>query len=285
LSHCVRRVCYFAVIVAAFFLNISAVAQTVSAELLGGLQWRLIGPFRGGRAVAVTGVPGGGAVFYFGSVDGGVWKTTDAGVTWNPIFDGQPIASIGALEVASSNPNVLYAGTGESDIRSALSSGDGVYKSTDGGQSWKNVGLRDTRQVSRIVVDPRNPDVVYVGALGHAYAPNAERGVFKSSDGGATWIHVLDKGANVGVSDLAIAVASPNILFAGTWNARRPPWSTYPPINGPGGGIYRSTDSGATDRQRPSRWRLGPRGCGCRARRQARVCVDRCGEKVGPLSL
>jgi len=246
LSHCVRRVCYFAVIVAAFFLNISAVAQTVSAELLGGLQWRLIGPFRGGRAVAVTGVPGGGAVFYFGSVDGGVWKTTDAGVTWNPIFDGQPIASIGALEVASSNPNVLYAGTGESDIRSALSSGDGVYKSTDGGQSWKNVGLRDTRQVSRIVVDPRNPDVVYVGALGHAYAPNAERGVFKSSDGGTTWIHVLDKGANVGVSDLAIAVASPNILFAGTWNARRPPWSTYPPINGPGGGIYRSTDSGAS---------------------------------------
>jgi len=175
-----------------------------------------------------------------------VWKTTDAGVTWNPIFDGQPIASIGALEVAPSNPNVLYAATGESDIRSALSSGDGVYKSTDGGQSWKNVGLRDSRQISRIVIDPRNPDVVYVGALGHAYGPNSERGVFKSSDGGATWTHVLDKGANIGVSDLAIAAANPNILFAGTWNTHRPPWSTYAPLQGPGGGIYRSIDSGAS---------------------------------------
>jgi photosystem II stability/assembly factor-like uncharacterized protein len=168
------------------------------------------------------------------------------GVTWNPIFDGQPIASVGALEVAPSNPNVLYAGTGESDIRSALSSGDGVYKSTDGGQNWKNVGLRDTRQISRIVIDPRNPDVVYVGALGHAYAPNAERGVFKSIDGGVTWTHVLDKGASIGVSDLAIATASPNILFAGTWSTHRPPWSTYAPLQGPGGGIYRSTDSGAS---------------------------------------
>ena len=246
MSHCVRRVCCSAILVfAALILNRAAAAQTVSPDLLGGLQWRLIGPFRGGRAAAVTGAPGGGAVFYFGSVDGGVWKTTDAGITWNPIFDGQPIASIGALEVAPSNPNVLYAGTGESDIRSALSSGDGIYKSTDGGQSWKNIGLRDTRQISRIVIDPRNPDVVYVGALGHAYAPNAERGVFKSTDGGANWTHVLDKGANVGISDLAIAAASPNILFAGTWNARRPPWSTYAPQNGPGGGIYRSTDSGA----------------------------------------
>ena len=231
---------------AALSLNIFAAAQTVPPALLSGLQWRLIGPFRGGRVASVTGVTGGGSVFYFGAVDGGVWKTTDAGVTWTPIFDGQPIASIGAVAVAPSNPNVLYAGTGESDIRSALSSGDGVYKSTDGGQTWKNIGLRDSRQISRIVVDPKNPDIVYVGALGHAYGPNAERGVFKSTDGGTTWTHVLDKGPNIGVSDLAIAIASPNILFAGTWNAHRPPWSTYPPINGPGGGIYRSTDSGAT---------------------------------------
>ncbi len=247
MSHRARRICHFTVIAfAVLFLTISAAAQTVSPELLGGLQWRLIGPFRGGRAAAVTGVPGGGAVFYFGAVDGGVWKTTDAGVTWNPVFDGQPIASIGAVEVAPSNPNVLYAGTGESDIRSALSSGDGVYKSTDGGQSWRNIGLRDSRQISRIVVDPHNADVVYVGALGHAYGPNTERGVFKSTDGGATWTHVLDKGTNIGVSDLAIAAASPNILFAGTWSTHRPPWSTYAPINGPGGGIYRSTDSGAS---------------------------------------
>jgi photosystem II stability/assembly factor-like uncharacterized protein/F0F1-type ATP synthase delta subunit len=247
LSHRVRRSSSAVVaIFAALFLNIFAAAQTVPPALLSGLQWRLIGPFRGGRVASVTGVTGGGSVFYFGAVDGGVWKTADAGVTWTPIFDGQPIASIGAVAVAPSNPNVLYAGTGESDIRSALSSGDGVYKSTDGGQTWKNIGLRDSRQISRIVVDPKNPDIVYVGALGHAYAPNAERGVFKSTDGGTTWTHVLDKGSNIGVSDLAIAIASPNILFAGTWNAHRPPWSTYPPINGPGGGIYRSTDSGAT---------------------------------------
>ena len=247
MSHRVRRNSSSVVVIfVALFLNIFAAAQTVPPALLSGLQWRLIGPFRGGRVAAVTGVTGGGSVFYFGGVDGGVWKTTDAGVTWTPIFDGQPIASIGALAVAPSNPNVLYAGTGESDIRSALSSGDGVYKSTDSGQTWKNIGLRDSRQISRIVVDPKNPDIVYVGALGHAYAPNAERGVFKSTDGGTTWTHVLDKGPNIGVSDLAIAIASPNILFAGTWNAHRPPWSTYPPINGPGGGIYRSTDSGAT---------------------------------------
>jgi len=247
LNHRVSRICSSVLIVfAALILNILARAQTVSPALLSGLQWRLIGPFRGGRAVAVTGVTGGGSVFYFGAVDGGVWKTTDAGVTWTPIFDGQPVASVGAIAVAPSNPNVIYAGTGESDIRSALSSGDGVYKSTDGGQTWKNVGLRDSRQVSRIVIDPGNPDVVYVGALGHAYGPNSERGVFKSSDGGATWTHVLDKGSNIGVSDLALAIATPNILFAGTWNAHRPPWSTYAPVNGPGGGLYRSTDSGAT---------------------------------------
>ncbi len=246
MSHRVRR--FFSSIVIVFallFLNNVLPAQTVAPELLSGLQWRLIGPFRGGRAVAVTGVPGGGAVFYFGSVDGGVWKTIDAGITWQPVFDGQPIASIGALEVAPSNPNVLYAGSGESDIRSALSSGDGVYKSTDAGHTWKNIGLRDSRQISRILVDPTNADIVYVGALGHAYGPNSERGVFKSTDGGATWTHVLDKGPSTGISDLAIAAASPNILYAGTWNTRRPPWSTYAPLQA-GSGLYRSTDSGAT---------------------------------------
>jgi photosystem II stability/assembly factor-like uncharacterized protein len=226
--------------------NISANAQPVPPELFSGLQWRMIGPFRGGRVVAVTGVSGDGTTFYFGSVGGGIWKTIDAGVTWTPIFDGQPIASIGALEVAPSNPNILYAGTGESDIRSDLSSGNGVYKSTDGGATWKNVGLRDSRQISRIVVDPTNADVVYVGALGHAYGPNDERGVYKSTDGGQTWTRTLYKGPEIGVSDLAIAAGSPNILFAGTWNAHRPPWSTYAPLQGPGSGLYRSTDSGAT---------------------------------------
>jgi len=205
----------------------------------------MIGPFRGGRVVAVTGVPGNETTFYFGSVGGGVWKTNDAGVTWTPIFDSQPVASIGALEVAPSNPSVLYAGSGESDIRTDLSSGDGVYKSTDGGATWKNIGLRDSRQISRIAIDPRNPDVVYVGVLGHAYGPNDERGLYKSTDGGNTWTRVLNKGPEIGVSDLAIVAANPATLFAGTWNAHRPPWSTYAPLGGPGSGLYRSTDSGA----------------------------------------
>jgi photosystem II stability/assembly factor-like uncharacterized protein len=233
-------------ILSVLFLNIRGTAQAVAPELYSGLRWRMIGPFRGGRVVAVTGVPGDGARFYFGSVGGGVWKTIDAGVTWEPIFDNQSIASIGAMEVAPSNPQVIYVGTGESDIRSDLGTGDGVYKSTDGGQTWKNIGLHDSRQISRIVVDPQNPDVVYVGALGHAYGPNPERGVYKSTDGGATWQHVLDKGPEIGVSDLAIAAADPSTLFAGTWHAHRPPWSTYAPLQGPGGGLYRSTDAGAT---------------------------------------
>src|SRR5271165_4547625 len=195
-------------------LNISTVGQSISPDLFSGLQWRLIGPFRGGRVVAVAGVPGDGTIFYFGSVGGGIWKTIDAGVTWTPIFDGQPIASIGALEVAPSDPKVLYAGSGESDIRAALSSGDGVYRSTDGGATWKNVGLHDSKQISRIVVDPRNADVVYVGVLGHAYGPNEQRGVYKSTDGGQTWARVLHHGPGIGVCDLAIAAAAPNVLFA-----------------------------------------------------------------------
>ena len=213
--------------------------------MYGGMQWRLIGPFRGGRTVAVSGIPGSGTTFFFGAVDGGVWKTGNAGVTWEPLFDRQPVASIGALTVAPSNPQVIYAGTGESDIRTDLASGDGVYRSTDGGKTWANVGLRETRQISRIVVDPKNADVVYVGALGHAYGPNAERGIYKSTDGGKTWEHVLDQGPEIGVSDLAIAAGKPEILFAGTWQAHRPPWSVYGPLEGGKSGLFRTTDGGA----------------------------------------
>src|SRR5438270_6566611 len=227
-------------------LSISAAAQNVSPELFNGLRWRMIGPFRGGRAAAVAGVAGDSTTFYFGSVNGGIWKTTDAGVVWTPIFDGEPVASIGALAVAPSDPKTIYAGTGEADIRSNLASGDGVYKSSDGGQTWQNIGLRETRQISRIVVDPRNADVVFVGALGHAYGPNAERGVYKSSDGGTHWTKVLDQGPDIGVSDLTIASDEPNVLFAGTWHTRRPPWSTYAPLDDPGSGIYRSQDGGQT---------------------------------------
>jgi photosystem II stability/assembly factor-like uncharacterized protein len=220
-------------------------AQSLSPQLFNGLRWRLVGPFRAGRVVAVSGVSGSDGTFYFGGVDGGVWKTTDAGTVWKPMFDHEPVASIGAVAVAPSDPKVIYVGTGESDIRSDLASGDGVYRSDDGGATWKQIGLTDSRQISRILVDPTNANIVYVGALGHAYGPSNERGVFKSTDGGAHWQHVLDKGPDVGIADLAMATSKPQILFATTWNAHRPPWSNYPPLEGPGNGLYRSTDGGA----------------------------------------
>jgi photosystem II stability/assembly factor-like uncharacterized protein len=221
-------------------------AQPFAESLYGGLRWRLVGPFRGGRAIAACGVQGDPNTFYFGAVGGGVWKTTDAGLVWTPIFDGQPTASIGAIEVAPSSPNVIYVGTGEADIRSDLASGDGVYKSTDSGKTWRNIGLRDSRQIGRIVIDPKNPDVVFVAALGHAYGPNAERGVFRSTDGGQTWRKVLDKGPDVGAVDLAMEPENPKVLYATMWRARRPPFSQYGPLEGPGSGLYKSTDGGDT---------------------------------------
>jgi len=196
--------------------------------------------------VAVAGVPGDSATFYFGAVNGGIWKTSDAGTVWKPIFDDQPVGSIGAIAVAPSDPKTIYAGTGESDIRSDLSSGNGVYKSIDAGSTWTHAGLEDTRQISRIVVDPRDPNVVYVGVLGHAYGPNEQRGVYKSVDGGTHWVKILDEGSEIGISDVAICSGNPQLLFAGTWNTHRPPWSTYAPIDGPGGGLYRSKDAGKT---------------------------------------
>ena len=235
-------------LIALFLLLLAgfAVAQSVPPQLINGLKWRLIGPFRGGRVVAVAGVPGDSTTFYFGAVNGGVWKTTDAGTVWKPIFDKEPVASIGAIAVAPSDPKTIYVGTGESDIRSDLSSGNGVYKSSDGGSTWIHEGLDDARQISRIVIDPRDSQVVYVGALGHAYGPNEERGVYKSVDGGTHWAKVLDEGSQIGISDLAICRGNPQLLFAGAWNTHRPPWSTYAPIDGPGGGLYRSQDAGKT---------------------------------------
>jgi photosystem II stability/assembly factor-like uncharacterized protein len=220
-------------------------AQEVSPQLFNGLRWRLVGPFRGGRVVAVSGVPGSDGTFYFGGVDGGVWKTNDAGTVWQPIFDHEPVASIGALAVAPSDPKVIYAGTGESDIRSNLASGNGMYRSDDAGATWQHIGLEDSRQISRILVDPNDARTVYVGVLGHAYGPSDQRGVYKSIDGGANWTRVLDKGPDVGIADVAMATAHPQILFATTWNAHRPPWSTYGPLERPGNALYRSTDSGA----------------------------------------
>ena len=236
----------FLLAIALLVFALPAGSQSIPPQTFSALQWRFIGPYRGGRVVAVGGIPGDLRAAYFGAVGGGVWKSPNAGLTWVPIFDSQPVASIGALAIAPSNPSVIYVGTGESDIRSALSSGDGVYKSSDGGKSWANIGLRDSRQISRIVVDPRNADVVFVAALGHAYGPNEERGVFKSTDGGKNWLKVLYKGPEIGASDLTIASANSKVLFAGMWQAARPPWSTYAPLEGPGSGLYRSTDGGAS---------------------------------------
>ncbi|HET9742250.1 MAG TPA: hypothetical protein VFQ00_05815 [Terriglobales bacterium] len=228
-------------------ISVSAVlAQQFDSSLYSGMRWRMVGPFRGGRSIAVAGVPSQPDVFYFGSVGGGVWKTEDAGRTWSPIFDSQPIASIGAIAVSASNPEVIYVGSGEADMRSQISYGDGMYKSTDGGKTWRNIGLRDTRQIGRILVDPRNPDLVLVAALGHAYGPNEERGVFRSADGGTTWQKVLYKDANTGAIDLASSAQNPQTVYASLWQTRRPPWSVYPPSNGPGSGLYKSTDGGAT---------------------------------------
>src|SRR5260370_2744000 len=224
----------------------AALAQTVPESSYAALRWRLIGPFRGGRVLTVAGIPGDPTTFYFGSVDGGVWKTPNAGVTWEPLFDHEPVASIGALALAPSGPRVTYVRTGERDMRQNITSGAGVYKSSDGGAHWAHLGLDDTRHIGKIVVDPRNPSVVLVAALGHAYGPNTERGVFRSADGGRTWDRVLYKDAETGAIDLALDPGDPEQMYAALWQARRTPWSQYPPDEGPGIGLYRSGDGGKT---------------------------------------
>src|SRR5712691_3951469 len=243
---------FVSVIVLIFVIAVSAVlafSQNQGAnpeKFYSAMQWRCIGPHRGGRVLAVSGVRGQPETFYFGAVAGGVWKTIDAGRTWTPIFDNQPIASIGALAVSTSDPNIIYVGTGEADMRSDISFGAGVYKSTDAGQTWSYTGLKDTRQIGRILVDPKNPDIVLVAALGHGFGPNADRGVFRSTDGGKTWTRVLYKDENTGAIDLAFDPDNSKTVYATLWNARRPAWSTYAPITGPGGGLYTSTDGGVT---------------------------------------
>ena len=224
----------------------SPAAAQVPENFLSAMQWRCIGPHRGGRVLAVSGVRGEPNTFYFGAVAGGVWKTTDAGNTWTPIFDRQPVASIGALAVSPSVPNVIYVGTGEADMRSDISYGAGVYKSTDAGKSWTYLGLGDTRQIGRVLIDPKDPDVVLVAALGHGFGPNVERGVYRTNDGGKTWTRVLSKDENTGAIDLAFDPDNSRTVYASLWNVRRPPYVTYAPITGPGGGVYKSTDNGVT---------------------------------------
>ena len=214
-----------------------------------GLAWRMLGPFRGGRVDAATGVPGRPHEFYFGAVNGGVWKTIDGGRIWKPVFDSQPVASIGAMAVAPSAPDVLYVGSGESTLRDSVGYGNGMYKSTDAGRTWTHIGLDETQHIGKIAVDPTNPDVVFVAAIGHLYAANPDRGVFRSRDGGKSWQKVLFKNADVGAVEVVIDPTNPQVVYAGLWNTRRPPWFTYAPTNGPGGGIYKSTDGGDTWKQ------------------------------------
>ena len=224
-------------------------AQQTATPSFPEMQWRMIGPFRGGRVIPVTGVPGKPNEYPFGAVGGGIWRTTNGGNTWEPIFDAEPIASIGAIAIAPSNPQIIYLGTGESDMRSDISYGDGVYKSTDGGATWRNIGLRDSQNVGRILVDPRDANVALVAALGHAFGPNSERGVYRSTDGGATWTKTLSKNDDTGAIDLCWDAANPTVVYAALWQTRRPPWSVYAPTNGPGSGLYKSTDSGVTWKQ------------------------------------
>jgi photosystem II stability/assembly factor-like uncharacterized protein len=215
-------------------------------DLLKALQYRSIGPYRGGRSAAVTGVPSQPFVFYYGSTGGGVWKTTDGGINWESVSDGSVFGtgSVGAIAVADSDPNTVYVGMGESPIRGNVSHGDGVYKSNDAGKTWKRVGLEDTRQIPRIRVHPKNPDLVYVAALGHVWGPNEQRGVFRSKDGGKTWEKILSRGNKAGAIDLILDPTNPNILYAGFWEVYRKPWTLE--SGGPGGGIFKSTDGGDT---------------------------------------
>ena len=223
-------------------------AQQYDPAMYQELHWRMIGPFRGGRTVAISGVPGQPNVFYMAPNNGGVWKTTDFGHTWNPIFDAQPndpqpSGSIGALAVAPSEPNTIYVGSGEGLRRPDLSIGNGIYKSTDAGRTWQHLGqrdgaLRDAQQIGSILVDPKDANRVFVAALGHPYGPNAERGVYRSLDGGQAWQRILYKDENVGAIDLVFDPRNSQVIFADMWASRRPPWTTGGSYDGPGSGLY-----------------------------------------------
>jgi photosystem II stability/assembly factor-like uncharacterized protein len=213
-------------------------------KLFKGMKYRMIGPFRGGRSLTAAGIPGDPTTYYFGATGGGVWKSTDGAMTWSPVFDKEGSGAIGSLAVANSDHNTVYVGTGEACVRGNISHGDGVYKSLDGGKTWKNIGLHDTRAIGKVIINPNNPDIVFVAALGHPYGPNTERGIFRTVDGGKTWEKVLYKDENTGAIDVAFDPRNPNILFAALWQARRTSWSLS--SGGPGSGLYRSGDGGTT---------------------------------------
>src|ERR1700761_1115026 len=227
----------------------AASAETNLESITQDMHWRLVGPFRGGRTRAVTGVAGQPHTFLTGAVNGGVWKTDDDGRTWMPIFDGEATQSIGAIAVAPSDPNIIYVASGEGLHRPDLSVGDGIYRSSDGGKTWAHLSLRDSQQIPSIAVDPHDANRVYAAVLGHPYGPSAQRGLYRSLDGGATWSKVLDQGENTGASFVRIDPFDPKTLYAGFWNARSGPWEDKNMFNGPHGGLFKSTDGG--DHWRP----------------------------------
>jgi photosystem II stability/assembly factor-like uncharacterized protein len=243
------RVQWLAFVVCILFSGVNkAAAQQYDPKLYAEMRWRCIGPFRGGRTVAISGVPTQPNVFYMAAVNGGVWKTNDFGRTWNPIFDDQPSGSVGALAIAPSDPNIIYVGSGEGLQRPDLATGDGLYKSTDAGKTWTHLGLRDAQQITAIVIDPSNPDRVLVAAQGHPYGPNTERGVFRSTDGGKNFDKVLYKDENTGAADLVMDPTNSKVLYAALWAARVAPWEIRSGESFviPGSGLYKSADGGTT---------------------------------------
>ncbi|HET9389875.1 MAG TPA: hypothetical protein VFO44_09535 [Steroidobacteraceae bacterium] len=224
----------------------AAAGQPYPSGIYNDFAWRMIGPFRGGRTRAVTGVPGQPNVFYIGAVDGGVWKSDDAGRTWHPIFDGQPTQSIGAIAVAPSDPSVVYVGSGEALHRPDLSVGNGIYRSGDGGRTWVHLGLEDAQQICELSVDPHDAKRVFAAVLGHPYGPSSERGIYRSLDGGASWQRVLYKDEDTGASAVEIDPSRPDIVYAALWQARLGPWEDKNDFDGTGGGLFKSTDGGNT---------------------------------------
>ena len=227
----------------------SAAAQHAPAGAYHDLTWRMIGPFRGGRTRALAGVPAQPGVFYVGAVNGGVWKTDDAGRTWQPIFDAESSQSIGAIAVAAADPNIIYVGSGEGLLRPDLSVGNGIYRSGDGGRSWSHLGLNNGQQIAALAVDPRDSRRVFAAVLGHPYGPNTERGIYRSLDSGASWQQVLYKDPDTGGSAVEIDPANPQIVYAALWQARLGPWEDKNEFNGTGGGLFKSTDGGTTWRK------------------------------------
>ncbi|MFZ0702465.1 MAG: hypothetical protein WAM80_11525, partial [Candidatus Acidiferrales bacterium] len=223
----------------------AVLAQQYPESLYQELHWRMIGPFRGGRTRAISGVASEPNVFYIAQVNGGVWKTTDYGETWEPIFDAEPTQSVGALEVAPCDPNIIYVGSGEGLQRPDLSVGDGMYKSTDAGKTWVHLGLDDAEQIAQLAIDPRDPNHVLVAVVGHPYGPSEMRGIFRTTDGGQTWDKVLYKDQYTGGGDVEIDPQNPDIVYASLWDSVSGPWEDGNEYNGPNSGVYKSTDGGA----------------------------------------